>query len=128
MVALQGRRSAGRAANRRAIRSARSARRHGLMSSSTAATLYHVVIRLRLVALKRRLGRGLSKVEFEQLAQFRYQLRRFLRLSEEVTRRRGITTLQYQLLLQIKGFPGASGRAWASSRSACRRGITAWSR
>ena len=63
------------------------------------------------MALKRRLGRGLSKAEFEQLAQFRYQLRRFLRFSEEVTRRRGITTLQYQLLLQIKGFPG---REWAS--------------
>jgi len=54
---------------------------------------------------------ALAKTDFEQLAQFRYQLRRFLRFSEEVTRQRGITTLQYQLLLQIKGFPG---REWAS--------------
>lgn len=54
--------------------------------------------------------RPLAKADFEQLAQFRYQLRRFLRFSEEVTRQRGITTLQYQLLLQLKGFPG---REWA---------------
>jgi DNA-binding MarR family transcriptional regulator len=53
----------------------------------------------------------LSKGEFEALAQFRYQLRRFLRFSEEVTRRQGVTPLQYQLMLQIKGFPG---REWAS--------------
>ncbi len=54
--------------------------------------------------------RSLTKVDFEQLAHFRYQLRRFLRFSEEVTRSHGITTLQYQLLLQLKGFPG---REWA---------------
>jgi DNA-binding MarR family transcriptional regulator len=53
----------------------------------------------------------MSKAEYEALAQFRYQLRRFLRFSEEVTRRKGITPLQYQLMLQIKGFPG---REWAS--------------
>ena len=53
----------------------------------------------------------MSKTEFETLAQFRYQLRRFLRFSEEVTRRQGVTPLQYQLMLQIKGFPG---REWAT--------------
>jgi DNA-binding MarR family transcriptional regulator len=53
----------------------------------------------------------MSKEEFELLAQFRYQLRRFLRFSEEVTRGEGVTPLQYQLLLQIKGFPG---RDWAT--------------
>jgi DNA-binding MarR family transcriptional regulator len=53
----------------------------------------------------------LSKREFEKLAQFRYQLRRFLRFSEEVTHQRGVTTLQYLLMLQIKGFPG---REWAT--------------
>jgi DNA-binding MarR family transcriptional regulator len=53
----------------------------------------------------------LSKAEFERLAQFRYQLRRFLRFSEEATRAKGITVLQYLLLLQIKGFPG---REWAT--------------
>ena len=53
----------------------------------------------------------MSKTDFETLANFRYQLRRFLRFSEEVTRRNGVTPLQYQLMLQIKGFPG---REWAS--------------
>lgn len=55
--------------------------------------------------------RSLSKADFEALANFRYRLRRFLRFSEEVTRRHGVTPLQYQLLLQLKGFPG---RDWAS--------------
>jgi DNA-binding MarR family transcriptional regulator len=55
--------------------------------------------------------RKLSKAEFETLARFRYQLRRFLRFSEEVTRRSGATPLQYSLILQIKGFPG---RDWAT--------------
>lgn len=53
----------------------------------------------------------LNKSEFEALSQFRYQLRRFLRFSEEVTRQHGITPLQYLLLLHIKGF---SGRDWAT--------------
>ncbi len=56
------------------------------------------------------LGR-ISKTDFETLADFRYRLRRFLRFSEEVTRRHGLTALQYLLLLQIKGFPG---RDWAT--------------
>lgn len=53
----------------------------------------------------------LSKREFEILSQFRYQLRRFLRFSEQVTRRHGITPLQYLLLLHIKGYPA---REWAT--------------
>ena len=56
-------------------------------------------------------GQHMAKDDFEKLANFRYQLRRFLRFSEEVTRRNGITALQYLLLLQIKGF---SGREWAT--------------
>ena len=43
--------------------------------------------------------------QYRALADFRYELRRFLRYSEQVTRRSGMTPLQYQLLLQIKGFP-----------------------
>lgn len=54
---------------------------------------------------------ALNKSEFEALSQFRYQLRRFLRFSEQATRRHGITPLQYLLLLHIKGFPG---RDWAT--------------
>ena len=55
--------------------------------------------------------RAMAKADFEALAQFRYQLRRFLRFSEQVAQAHGVTPLQYQLLLQIKGFPG---RDWAS--------------
>jgi len=53
----------------------------------------------------------MSKAEVEVLAAFRYQLRRFLRFSEELTRRNGVTPLQYQLMLQVQGFPG---RDWAT--------------
>jgi DNA-binding MarR family transcriptional regulator len=53
----------------------------------------------------------LKKQDFEALSEFRYQLRRFLRFSEEVVRAEGVTPLQYLLLLHIKGFPG---RDWAS--------------
>ena len=55
--------------------------------------------------------RALPKAEVEKMAQLRYQLRRFMRFSEEATRKLGVTPLQYQLMLQIKGFPG---RDWAT--------------
>ena len=54
---------------------------------------------------------AMSKTDFEKLAHFRYQLRRFLRFSEDVTRQQDVTVLQYLLMLQIKGFPG---REWAT--------------
>lgn len=44
--------------------------------------------------------------QFRALADFRYELRRFLRYSERLTRRHGVTPLQYQLMLQVKGYPG----------------------
>ena len=56
-------------------------------------------------------NRKLSKADFETLANFRYQLRRFLRFSEEVTHENGVRPLQYLLMLQVKGFPG---RDWAT--------------
>src|SRR6185312_16153833 len=59
----------------------------------------------------KRSNHKISKTDLERLAQFRYQLRCYLRFSEEVTRREGITPLQYLLMLQIKGFPG---REWAT--------------
>ena len=52
-----------------------------------------------------------TKKEFEALSDFRYQLRRFLRFSEEAVAGVGITSLQYLLLLHIKGY---RGRDWAS--------------
>lgn len=51
------------------------------------------------------------KRTFENLSEFRYQLRRFLRFSEEAAHARGVTPLQYLLLLHIKGF---RGRDWAT--------------
>jgi DNA-binding MarR family transcriptional regulator len=53
----------------------------------------------------------MTKAEFEALAEFRSRLRRFLRFSEEVAQAHGITPLQYQLMLQVRGFPG---RDWAT--------------
>jgi DNA-binding MarR family transcriptional regulator len=48
----------------------------------------------------------MTQRQYRALADFRYELRRFLRFSEELTRRHGMTPLQYQLLLQIRGYPG----------------------
>lgn len=50
--------------------------------------------------------KALTKKEFEIVSEFRYRLSRFLRFSEQVVRKHGITPLQYRLLLHIKGFPG----------------------
>ncbi|CAG9271790.1 MarR family winged helix-turn-helix transcriptional regulator [Paraburkholderia unamae] len=55
--------------------------------------------------------RDLNKVDFEQLSEFRYQMRRFERFSEQAAQGEGITPLQYLLLLHVKGYPG---RAWAT--------------
>ncbi|AUN95010.1 MarR family winged helix-turn-helix transcriptional regulator [Pseudazoarcus pumilus] len=49
--------------------------------------------------------------EIQALAEFRYQLRRYLRVSEVLVREYGITSLQYQMLLQLKGYPG---RQWTN--------------
>ena len=53
----------------------------------------------------------LSKADFEQLSEFRYQMRRFERFSEQAAQNEGITPLQYLLLLHIKGYPE---RDWAT--------------
>ncbi len=53
----------------------------------------------------------MDKLAFETLANFRYEIRKFLRFSENVTRKAGITPLQYLMLLNIKGYPG---RDWAT--------------
>ena len=53
----------------------------------------------------------LTKADFEKLSEFRYQLRRFLHVSEAILRTEGITPVQYLMLLHIKGMPG---RHWAT--------------
>jgi DNA-binding MarR family transcriptional regulator len=45
-----------------------------------------------------------------QIAEFRAGLRRFLRASEEVSRRWGLTPQRYLLLLQVKGAPDGTER------------------
>jgi DNA-binding MarR family transcriptional regulator len=46
-----------------------------------------------------------STREFQALAEFRFQIRRFLRFSEDQARAAGIEPQQHQLLLAIKGLP-----------------------
>lgn len=60
----------------------------------------------------------LTKQDFEALAQFRFGIRHYLRLSEEMVRKDGLTPQQYQLLLALKGFPG---RDWATVRELAER-------
>jgi len=55
--------------------------------------------------------KDINQEDFATLSQFRFQLRRFVHWSEDLTRRARITNLQYLLLLHIKGFPG---REWAT--------------
>jgi DNA-binding MarR family transcriptional regulator len=45
-------------------------------------------------------------VDYEALAQFRFQLRRFLSFSEAAAQQAGLTPQQHQALLAIKGFSG----------------------
>ncbi|PRY08561.1 MarR family winged helix-turn-helix transcriptional regulator [Paraburkholderia sp. BL25I1N1] len=52
-----------------------------------------------------------GKRDIEAMSAFRYDLRKFLRASEEIANAAGITTLQYQLLLHVYGFPD---RQWAT--------------
>ena len=53
----------------------------------------------------------LNKQDFERLSHFRYRLRCFQRHSEDICREHGLTPLQYQLLLHLRGF---EGREWAT--------------
>jgi DNA-binding MarR family transcriptional regulator len=53
----------------------------------------------------------LTKSDFAALSEFRYQMRRYERFSENAVQLQGITPLQYLLLLHIKGF---KDREWAT--------------
>lgn len=48
----------------------------------------------------------MEKKDLERLSHFRFQLRCFLRVSEDLCRQANITPLQYQLLLHVRGVPG----------------------
>jgi DNA-binding MarR family transcriptional regulator len=43
--------------------------------------------------------------DLQALAEFRYNIRRFLRASEDILREEGLKPQQYQLMLAIKGMP-----------------------
>lgn len=47
----------------------------------------------------------LPKHIYEQLAMFRYRIRKFIRFSEEAARSKGLTPQYHQLMLSIMGFP-----------------------
>ena len=53
----------------------------------------------------------LTKKQFQLLAEFRHQMRRFERFSELAIKSAGLTPQQYLLMLQIKGTPD---RDWAT--------------
>ena len=53
----------------------------------------------------------LSKQDFKDLSDFRFRLRAFQRQSEDICKSQGLTSLQYLLLLHIRGFPN---REWAT--------------
>jgi len=53
----------------------------------------------------------LSKTDLRALADFRYQIRRFLHFSEEAARAEGLEPQQHQMLLAIRAWEGAGGPA-----------------
>jgi DNA-binding MarR family transcriptional regulator len=48
----------------------------------------------------------LTAADYRALAEFRYQIRRFLRFSEQAARRAGLEPAQHQLLLAVKAYAG----------------------
>ncbi len=48
----------------------------------------------------------MTKVDYETLAAFRYEMRKFLHFSEKSARSHALTPQKYQALLAIEGFPG----------------------
>ena len=56
---------------------------------------------------RHKVGSKISSLDAKFIAQaeFRYQIRRFLRFSEEAARRANLHPQQYQLLLAIRGLP-----------------------
>jgi DNA-binding MarR family transcriptional regulator len=49
--------------------------------------------------------RDLTITDYQALAEFRYQIRRFLHFSEEAARSDGVNPQHHQLLLALKGIP-----------------------
>lgn len=56
---------------------------------------------------RRRSSRAVTDAEYRRLARFRHALRQFLHFSEAAARRAGISPVQYQLLLFVRGTESA---------------------
>jgi len=52
------------------------------------------------------LGSARARVDYEALARFRYELRKFQAFSQSAARRAGLTAQQHQALLAVRGFSG----------------------
>jgi DNA-binding MarR family transcriptional regulator len=52
--------------------------------------------------------KSLPAPDYRAMAEFRYQIRRFLRFSEQAARSAGIEPQQHQLLMAVKGLPEGS--------------------
>jgi DNA-binding MarR family transcriptional regulator len=53
--------------------------------------------------------KALNQAEYAALAEFRYQIRKYLRFMEEKARKAGQNPQQYQLILALKGLPKGTG-------------------
>ncbi len=53
--------------------------------------------------------KGLESANYQALAEFRYQIRRFLHFSEETARKAGLEPQQHQLMLAVKGAGEGAG-------------------
>ncbi|QBR01190.1 MarR family transcriptional regulator [Paraburkholderia pallida] len=62
-------------------------------------------------AKPRKVAQTVTRADLEELSEFRYRLRRFLRISEEIARAEGVTPLQYMLMLHTRAF---ADRDWAT--------------
>jgi DNA-binding MarR family transcriptional regulator len=51
------------------------------------------------------MGKNLTLQDYQSLAEFRHQIRRYLRFSEKMVRNADLEPRQYQLLLALKGLP-----------------------
>jgi DNA-binding MarR family transcriptional regulator len=49
----------------------------------------------------------LTLSDYQALAEFRYQIRRFFHFSEQAVKQAGLERVQYQLMLAIKGMPAS---------------------
>ena len=58
--------------------------------------------------------RALTLADYESLAELRYQIRLFLRFSEQASRVAGLEPRQHQLMLALKGLP--PGDLWCEGR------------